>query len=340
MLASNVRTRLVVSLVLLSPLSVHAQTPAEFYKGKTIELDIGVSVGGGYDLYARMLARHMGKYIPGNPSIVPKQMEGAGSMRLANFLANAAPKDGLTFGTINRGTAFDPLLGNKSAQFVAAKLNWIGSTNNEVSACVAWHTSGITSIEQVKIKELIVGATGPSADTYQFPKIANGVLGTKFKIVTGYPGGNDVDLAMERGEVSGRCGWSWTSLKATHQSWLNEKKMTVLFQMGLSKHADLPNTPLIIDFAKTDEERAILKLIFARQVMAWPFVAPPGVPNDRVAALREAFIATTQDKDFRADADKGNLEVTPVSGEDIQKLVQEIYGTPAAVAQKTAALLQ
>ena len=236
MLASNVCTRLVVSLVLLSPLSVHAQTPAEFYKGKTIELDIGVSVGGGYDLYARMLARHMGKYIPGNPSIVPKQMEGAGSMRLANFLANAAPKDGLTFGTINRGTAFDPLLGNKSAQFEAAKLNWIGSTNNEVSACVAWHTSGITSIEQVKTKELIVGATGPSADTYQFPKIANGVLGTKFKIVTGYPGGNDVDLAMERGEVSGRCGWSWTSLKATHQSWLDEKKMTVLFQMGLSKH--------------------------------------------------------------------------------------------------------
>ena len=340
MLASNVCTRLVVSLVLLSPLSVHAQTPAEFYKGKTIELDIGVSVGGGYDLYARMLARHMGKYILGNPSIVPKQMEGAGSMRLANFLANAAPKDGLTFGTINRGTAFDPLLGNKSAQFEAAKLNWIGSTNNEVSACVAWHTSGITSIEQVKTKELIVGATGPSADTYQFPKIANGVLGTKFKIVTGYPGGNDVDLAMERGEVSGRCGWSWTSLKATHQSWLDEKKMTVLFQMGLSKHADLPNTPLIIDLAKTDEERSILKLIFARQVMAWPFVAPPGVPNDRVQVLRKAFSDTMKDKDFLADAAKGNLEVTPVSGEDIQKLVQEIYGTPAAVAEKTAALLQ
>jgi tripartite-type tricarboxylate transporter receptor subunit TctC len=324
----------------LSPLSVHAQTPAEFYKGKTIELDIGVSVGGGYDLYARMLARHMGKYIPGNPSIVPKQMEGAGSMRLANFLANAAPKDGLTFGTINRGTAFDPLLGNKSAQFDAAKLNWIGSTNNEVSACVAWYTSGITSIEQVKTKELIVGATGPSADTYQFPKIANGVLSTKFKIVTGYPGGNDVDLAMERGEVSGRCGWSWTSLKATHQSWLDEKKMTVLFQMGLSKHADLPNTPLIIDLAKTDEERSILKLIFARQVMAWPFVAPPGVPNDRVQVLRKAFSDTMKDKDFLADAAKGNLEVTPVSGEDIQKLVQEIYGTPPAVAQKTAALLQ
>jgi tripartite-type tricarboxylate transporter receptor subunit TctC len=316
----------------LSP--AQAQAQSDFYKGKTIELDIGLSVGGGYDLYARMLARHMGKYIPGNPSIVPKQLEGAGSMRLANFLANAAPKDGLTFGTINRGTAFDPLLGNKSAQFEAAKLNWIGSTNNEVSACVAWHTSGITSIEQVKTKELIVGATGPSADTYQFPKIANGVLGTKFKIVTGYPGGNDVDLAMERGEVSGRCGWSWTSLKATHQSWLDEKKMTVLFQAGLSKHADLPNTPLIIDLAKTDEQRSILRLIFARQVMAWPFVAPPGVPNDRVAVLRKAFMETLADPELVADAAKARLDLAPMSGDDIQTLVAKLYALPAKVSER------
>jgi tripartite-type tricarboxylate transporter receptor subunit TctC len=286
-----------------------------------------------------MLARHMGKYIPGNPTIVPKQMEGAGSMRLANFLYNAAPKDGTTFGTINRGSAFDPLLGNKAAQFEAAKFNWIGSTNNEVSVCVAWHSSGITTIEQLKTKELIVGATGPSADTYQFPKIVNGVLGTKFKIITGYPGGNDVDLAMERGEVEGRCGWSWTSLKATHQAWLDQKKMNVLFQMGLSKHPDLPNVPLIVDLAKTDEERSILKLIFARQVMAWPFLAPPGVPKDRVDVLRKAFMDTMKDKELRAEADKGGLEIAPVAGEDIQKLMQDIYGTPASVAQKTATLL-
>lgn len=317
-----------------------AQTPAEFYKGKTIELDIGLSVGGAYDAYARMLARTMGKYIPGNPLIVPRTMEGAGSMRLANYLYNAAPRDGTTFGTINRGTPFEPLLGNTGAQFDARRYNWLGSTNNEVSVCVASATSGIATFEDARTRELVVGASGPSADTYQFPKIINAVLGTKFKIVTGYPGGNDIDLAMERGEVQGRCSWSWTSVKGLHQAWLDQHKLNILFQMGLSKHRELPDVPLVVDLAKTDEERAILQLIFARQVMAWPFVAPPDVPADRVAALRQAFVQTMRDKDFQAEADKASLEITPVSGADIQTLVEKIYATPAALTHKTAALLQ
>jgi tripartite-type tricarboxylate transporter receptor subunit TctC len=331
---------LAAALALLPPSPGCAQAPAEFYKGKTIELDIGTSVGGGYDAYGRMLARNMGKYIPGNPAIVPKNMEGAGSMRLANHLYNTAPKDGTSFGTINRGTGFEPLFGNKGAQFEATRFNWIGSTNNEVSVCVAWHTTGITKFDDLLKRELVVGATGPSADTYQFPKIANAVLGTRFKIVTGYPGGNDVDLAMERGEVEGRCGWSWTSVKGLHQPWLDRKEINILFQMGLSKHRGLPNIPLVIDFAKTDEDRAILRLIFARQVMAWPYLAPPGTPSDRVDALRKAFMATMQDKDFLAEADRAGLEITPVAGEDIQKLVQQIYATPAAIARKAAEFLQ
>src|SRR5215472_16468433 len=286
-----------------------AQSPAEFYKGRTIELDIGLSVGGAYDAYARMLARHMGRHIPGNPAIVPKTVEGAGSMRLANSLYNAAPRDGTTFGIINRSTPFEPIFANKGAQFDATRFGWIGSANNEVSVCVAWHTSGIASFEDARARELVVGATGPSADTYQFPKIANAVLGTKFKIVTGYPGGNDIDLEMERGEVQGRCGWSWTSVKATHPTWLPQKKINILFQMGLDKHPDLPGTPLIIDLARNDEERAIFKLIFGRQVMAWPFTAPPGVPAERVGVLRKAFMDTVADKDFLADAAKGNFEV-------------------------------
>ena len=334
-----IRGPAVALLTLLATPPCHAQT-SDFYRGKTIELDIGTSVGGGYDAYGRMLARYMARYIPGNPTIVPKNMEGAGSMRLANFLYNAAPKDGTAFGTINRGTGFDPLLGNKTGQFEAAKFNWIGSTNNEVSICVAWHTTGIAKYEDVLTRELVVGATGPSADTYQFPKITNAVLGTKFKIITGYPGGNDVDLAMERGEVQGRCGWSWTSVKATHGPWLDKKQINILYQMGLSKHHDLPNIPLVIDLAKTDEQRAILKLIFARQVMAWPFTAPPGVPKERVDILRKAFTDTMKDKDFLAEADKAGLEITPVSGEEIQKLVQEIYDTPAAIVKKTATMLQ
>ena len=318
----------------------HAQSPADFYKGKAIEVYIGTSVGGGYDAYTRILSRHMGKYVPGNPVLVPKNMAGGGGIRLANFLYNAAPKDGLVFGTINRGIPFEPLLGNKAAQFDATRFSWIGSTNDEVSICVAWHTTGVERYQQVLERELVVGASGIGADTYQFPKVANGVLGTKFKIVTGYPGGNDIDLAMERQEVQGRCGWSWSSVKATHPSWLPEKKFNTLFQMGLSKHPELPHTPLIMDLAKTDEQRHMLKLVFARQVMGRPFIAPPGLPQDRVDALRQAFMATMQDKEYLADAEKTQLEVNPVSGEKVQTLVKEEYSTAPDIAQKVAAFLR
>jgi hypothetical protein len=331
----------VAATALLTPSApCYAQSPADFYRGKTVEIYIGTSVGGGYDAYARMLARHLGKYLPGNPTVVAKNMEGGGGMRLANFLYNAAAKDGLIFGTFNRGTGFDPLLGNRSAQFEATKFSWLGSTNNEVSVCVAWHTHGIARYEDVLNRELVVGASGPAADTFQFPKIANAVLGTKFKIITGYPGGNDIDLAMERGEVQGRCGWSWTSVKATHPTWLPQKRINILFQMGLDKHPDLPETPLIMDLARNDEERAIFKVIFGRQVMAWPFALPPSVPPERVAMLRKAFADTLRDRDFLADAGKGNFEVRPVTGEAIQALVEDIYATAPAIVQKTARLLQ
>jgi tripartite-type tricarboxylate transporter receptor subunit TctC len=317
-----------------------AQAPADFYRGRNVELDISSSVGGGYDVYARMLARHIGRAIPGNPAVVPKNMEGAGGLRLANFLYNAAPKDGTTFATIFRGAVFDPLLGGKGGQFDATKFTYIGSANDEVSVCVAWHATGITSFEELLTTELVVGASGPSADTYQFPKIANGVLGTKFRIITGYPGGNDIDLAMERREIQGRCGWSWTSLKATHRSWITENKIKLLFQMGLTKHPDLPDVPLLIDLAKSEEERAILKLVFARQVMAWPYLAPPGIPRERAEALRRAFADTMKDKEFLADAERSQLEIRPVAGEEIERLVRQVYGTPAAIVQRTADMLK
>jgi tripartite-type tricarboxylate transporter receptor subunit TctC len=317
-----------------------AQSPADFYKGKTVEFYIGYSVGGGYDLYARTIARHIGKHIPGNPTVVPKNMEGAGSLRLANWMFRVAPKDGNVIATIGRGTGFDPILGQKGATFDGTKFTWIGSANNEVSVCVAWNaTSGIKTFEDLFTKEMTVGGTSMSADTDQFPRILNGVLGTKMKIVSGYPGGNDVVLAMERGEVKGRCGWSWSSVISTHKAWLDEKKMTVLAQLALQKHPDLPDVPLITDLAKTDEQKQILRLIFARQVMGRPYFAPPGVPADRAAALRKAFLETMQDKDFLADAEKAQLEITPVSGEEVQKLVAEVYATPPEIAKKAAAIL-
>src|SRR5436305_927054 len=266
-----------VSALALFSMTAHAQGPADFYKGKTVDLMIGYSVGGGYDLYARTIARHLGKHIPGNPTIVPKNMEGAGSLRLANWIYNVAPKDGSAFGTIGRGTAFDPLLGSKGAQFQAEKFTWIGSANNEVSVCVAWKTSGITKLEDTLTKELVVGGTGQAADTDQFPRVLNGVLGTKFKVVTGYPGVNDVTLAMERGEVKGRCGWSWSSVISTHKRWIEDGSIIVLVQLSLHKHPDLPKVPLVMDFAKTDDQRQIFKLIFARQVMGRPYLASPGI---------------------------------------------------------------
>ena len=316
-----------------------AQTPAEFYKGKNVELYVGYSAGGGYDLYARMLAKHMGRHIPGNPVVVPKNMTGAGSLRLANWLYKVAPKDGSVFGIIGRGTPFDPIFGNEKAQFDGTKYTWIGSAHNEVSICVAWQNTGVTRFEDLLTKELVVGGTSSSADTDQFPKIVNGVLGTKFKIISGYPGGNDIGLAMERGEVQGRCGWSWSSVKSTHQKWYDEKKFAVLMQLALEKHPDLPNVPLIVDLAKNDEQRQILKLVFVRQVMGRPFLAPPDVPKDRAEALRKAFMDTMTDKEFLADTEKAKLEITPVPGDQLDKLVKEIYATPKALAKKAADLI-
>jgi tripartite-type tricarboxylate transporter receptor subunit TctC len=324
------------SLPLCLLAKAQAQPEGELYKGKTIDLYIGYSAGGGYDVYARVLARHLGRHIAGSPTIVPKNMPGAGSLVLANWLYNAAPRDGTAFATIGRGVAFDPLLGSTKAQFNAANFNWIGSMNDEVSVCVAWHTSGVTSLAQVMRRELTVGGSGPAADTDQFPKVLNGTLGTKFKIVTGYPGGNDVDLAMERGEVMGRCGWSWSSVIATHKTWLDEKKISVLVQMALHRHPDLPDVPSVMDFAHSDEQRQIFKLVVARQPMGRPFVAPPQVPPQQTAALRQAFMETMQDREFIAEAEKMQLEINPVSGEVVQQMVHDVYQTPPAVAAKVA----
>jgi tripartite-type tricarboxylate transporter receptor subunit TctC len=318
-----------------------AQTPAEFYRGKSIDLYINVSVGGGYDLYSRMLARHIGKHIPGNPTILPKNMEGGGGMRLANWLYNVGPKDGTAFGSVARAMAFEPLLGNKGAQYDGTKFNYIGSANDEVSVCVAWHTSGVTTFEDAQKTQLVVGSGGVADDTYQYPALLNNLFGAKFKMVPGYPGGNDINLAMERGEVQGRCSIPWSTVKATRKFWIDEKKVNLLMQYSLGKHADLPQVPLVMDLAKTDEHRTILKLIFSRQVMGRPFAAPPDVPKDRVTALRKAFTDTMADKEFLAEAERAKFEITPVSGEKIESLVLEVYrNTTPELAEKAGAAMK
>lgn len=328
-----------VSLVAAPP--VRADAVEDFYKGRTVNLYIGYSVGGGYDDYARAIARHLGEHIPGNPNVVPQNLEGAGSLRAANFLYSRAPKDGTAIGTFARGAAFYPLMGLQGAAYDAQKMNWIGSANNETSLCVAWATTGIKTVEDLRTKEMTAGGTGPTDDTVQFVKVINGVLGTKMRPVTGYPGGNDVLLAVERGEVQGRCGWSYSSLLATRPNWIKEKKINIILQLGLKKHPDLPNVPLVMDVpGLTAEQRQILRLVFARQVMGRPYAAPPGIPADRLAALRKAFTDTLKDPVFLADAAKADLEINPVDGAEVQQLVIDIYKTPPEIASKAGEMLK
>ena len=336
----------VLALALAHIPSARAQSVADFYRGKSIDLDIGYSVGGGYDLYARLIARRLGGHIPGNPTVVPKNMEGAGSLRLANYLYAAAPNDGTVIGATSRGAAFDPLFGETGARFDGSKFSWIGSANNEVSVCVALASSGITKFDDLYTKPLTIGSTGAADDTYQFPALVNAVLGTKFKIVTGYPGGNDVTLALERGEVQGRCGWSWSSIKTTRFNWVRNKRIVVLVQMALSMHPDLLDVPLIMDLAQTKsiaetvELKQIFKMIFARQTMGRPYLAPPGVPADRLAALRKGFMDTMTDKEFLAEAEANKFEINPVNGEELEALVKDVYRTPPAIAKKAAAAVR
>ncbi len=331
---------LVASVIATSSLGAETSV-ASFYRNKTIDVYIGFSVGGVYDINARLLSRFIGRYIPGNPTLVPRQMTGAASLTLANWLYQAAPKDGSAMGTFARGIAFNPLIGQPAGAIEATKFNWLGSTNDEVSICAARRESGVTRFEQMFERELIVGSTGGSGDDDQLPRLVNGVLGTRFRIVRGFPGGNEIKLAMLRGEVSGRCGWSWSSVKATEAEWLREGSISILLQLSLRRHPDLPDTPLITDYAKTDEGRQIFKVALARQVMAWPFAAPPGTPVERVAALRQAFDETLRDREYLAEAERLNLEITPVPGERIQSLIADVYRTTSAeISAKIGAMLK
>ena len=304
-----------------------------FYRGKTIELYIGFFVGAGYDQRGRLLARHMSKYIPGNPTIVPKNMEGAGSLKLGNWLKSTAPRDGTVFGMIGRGAGFDHLFGNAAATFTGPELNWIGTPSSETNIGAVAASRGVTSFEEALTKRVIVGAVA-GGDSSELPVLMNAVFGTKFDVIGGYKVSGDVSMAIERGEVQGRCGWSWSSIKNTHQAWVDDKRLNLLLQFGFKKHPQLPDVPLVLDIARDEKQKQLLKLVIARQLFGWPFVAPPGVSADKVAVLRKAFMQTMQDKDFVAEAAKQKIEVEPLSGEELQRMITELYTTsPEMVAE-------
>jgi tripartite-type tricarboxylate transporter receptor subunit TctC len=322
----------------LLPFAAQSEAPSEFFKGKTVLLYIGQAPGGAYDAYGRLITRHMGKYIPGNPTVVPMNMPGAGTLRLANWLYNAAPKDGTVIGTIGMAAAFEPLVG-EGAKFDATKFGWIGSANNETSTCVVMTRSKIAHFDDLKKHELVMGSDGPAANAEQFARVMNGFFGTKIRIVSGYTGGQALGMALEQGEIDGRCGWSWGAVKSTHGNWLTSGDARVILQIGHQKHPDLPHVPLLSDFATTDEQRSVLRLTMARLPLARPYVAPPGVPTDRLEALRKAFIDTMQDPEFQAEANKAQLELRPLSGDEAGHLVADVFrNTPPQVVAKTKEL--
>ncbi len=328
---------LAAALALCAPAQAQ-QSLESVYKGKTIDFYIGFSPGGGYDFYARLLARFMGEHIPGKPNIVAKNMAGGGSRTAASFMYSVAPKDGLVLATVDQATPVQQAVGDPTIKFDTAKFNFIGNPVVDNNVVVTWHTSGAKTIEDATKREYPIGATGYNTST-QYPQALNIVAGTKFKIILGYPGANEINLAMENGEVAGRGSNSWASYKATKPDWIRDRKMNVLVQIGLQKAKDLPDVPLLMDLAKNDEDRAALKLLSAPPDIGRPVFAPPGVAAERVKALRDAFDATMKDPAFLDAAKREGLEIDPVSGEQLQRIVNEILSAPQAVRDRLAALI-
>lgn len=311
-----------------------AQPVADFYKGKQMPLVIGYGVGGGYDQYARVLARFMGAHIPGEPTLVVQNMPGAGSRKAANWLYNIAPKDGGVLATLGQNTPTDQALGQPGIQFDAAKFNWIGNMVVVNNTLAVWHTTGVKTLEDATKRDLAIGATGASSPSVVYPQVANNLLGTKFKIISGYPGGGDINLALERGEVDGRGSNSWASWKSTKADWLRDKKVNILFQVGLTREADLPDVPLLSELGKTAEDRQVLEIISADVAVGRPILTTPDVPPVRVAVLRKAFDDTIADKAFLAEAEKQKMDINPFSGAELQTVVARVLAHPPEIIAK------
>ena len=326
--------RLLRSFAAALCLAAAAVAPAaadDFYAGKSITLAIGFSAGGGYDLYGRALAHYLGLHVPGRPQVIVQNMPGAGSLKLANFLYNVAPKDGTVIGGFAPGIVAEPLLGHgNGVQFEATQFGWLGSVSQEVSVCALMASTGIATVDDMQKKPMVIGASGGGAESDVFPTLLRNMFHWPIRIVTGYPGGTEITLAMQRREVDGRCGWSWTSLLARNKAMLLSHDMNITLEIALAKDNDplLSGVPLIMDLTADPTLRAALKLIVSRQSIARPFAAPPGLPADRLALLRGAFDETMRDPDFLAEAGKLDLDVRPVNGGAVEALIKEIYASP------------
>lgn len=315
-----------------------AQTLEERFAGKQIKILIGSSAGGGYDLFARTIAPHWSRHMPGHPTFVPQNMPGPMSLSVANNIFTLAPKDGSVIGAVNPQIASEAILNPERARFDARKFVWIGSALRETQVMVARADAPVTSFEQGFEKEMILGGSGGATDT--FPKLVNAILGTKFKIVMGYPGTREVNIAMERGEVQGIGGITWASIRGTMAQQLRDRSVVLVGQYGREKNPELPNVPHVPSFAKTPEQQAALRLLFATQEFGRPFIAAPGTPADIAEALQSSFMKTMQDPAFLAEAKKRGLDIDPLSGPDIQALIEQIYQTAPDTVERVRAVFK
>jgi tripartite-type tricarboxylate transporter receptor subunit TctC len=316
-----------------------AESVADFYRGKQITFMVGSSPGGGYDAIMRLVARHIVNHIPGNPGAIVQNTPGGGSLTMTNRISRVAPQDGTVMGLVQRGVLLAQLTKQPNVQFDVTKLNWIGSVSPEISLVVAWHTAPHKTAQDLLSKQLIVGGTGATSDLEASARLLNATIGAKFKIVSGYPGQGDVSLAMERGEIQGSADWSWSEIKARHADYLEGKKITLLVQNALRKAPDLPDVPLAMDFIKDDTDRKVAQLYFGLKEVARPILAAPGVPADRLAALRAAFDMLKDDADFKADAEKVGIEVDPTPAQKIEDYIKLTTAASPEVVRRLTEIL-
>lgn len=338
------RTIIMAALILLASTNARAAEPqpvADFYKGKVIKFVMSAGEGGGYGTYVNAIIPYMQKYIPGNPKIIVQHMQGAGGLVAANNLYNVLPRDGSVFALIHRAAVSTAaLFDRQNIRFDPTRFGWIGSMNEEKSLCAVWHTAPVKTFADLQKTPITVSGLGPGGDTDVYTNLLNNVFGTKMKLVTGYNSGGAMDLAVERGEVDGRCGWSWSTLISTKASWVSEKKVVFLVQLALEKQPELPDVPLIMDYAKTDEQKQILDIVLTPQLMGRPLLTPPDLPADRLAALRAAFIASMQDPRFIDDAKRQNLEVSMITGERLETMIKHLFAMPKPIVAKAAAAVE
>ncbi len=336
--------RLMSLCLLLSAAAVptaQAQSVANFYRGQTISMVVSSSAGGGYDTLSRAVARYLGKHIPGNPTVIVRNMPGAGGILAMNYLANVAPHDGLTIGQVQNNTPFEPLFGTKEAEYDATKMTWLGTPSVETALLIVWHTSPIMTIEDAKRIPMTAGASGANSTPSFYARLLNELLGLKLKIIAGYPGQNEAFLAMERGELDTYGDTFWSALTSTRPDWLKEKKIRILLQYGPDKEAALPDVPYGPDLVKSEDDKKLFEAAYAPLAAGRPFVAPPGLLPDRTAALRAGFLATFKDSEFLADAEKKRLVINkPTSGEAMQAQIAHVYQMPKRIVDRLRRIAQ